>query len=92
MQTKRSLKKKSFKASFKSADMFSKSKVIRQRVPEFSGRDRKRSTIVGYSQARRQGGAMDAKHPPPHGPKRSAWKEPKTKEKNAKDESFLLIC
>ena len=27
-----------------------------------------------------------------YGPKRSAWKEPKTNEKNAKDESFLLIC
>ena len=36
MQIKRSLKKKSIKASFKSADVFSKSKVIRQRVPEFS--------------------------------------------------------
>ena len=51
-------------------------------------------------QARRQrgggGGAMGANAPPPppppHGPKRPAWKEPKTKEKNAKDESFLLIC
>ena len=33
--------------------------------------------------------------PPPHDPKRSAWKDPKmntTKKKNAKDESFLLIC
>ena len=44
------------------------------------------------SQARRQGGAMVRTPPPPHRPKRSAWKEPKTKEKNAKDEPFLLIC
>ena len=29
MQIKRSLKKKSFKASFKSVDIFSKSKVVR---------------------------------------------------------------
>ena len=29
-------------------------------------------------------------HPPPHGPKRSACKKPKTKEKNAKDNYFLL--
>ena len=35
---------------------------------------------------------MGANAPPPHGPKRSAGKEPKTKEKNVKDESFLLIC
>ena len=48
-----------------------------------------RSQVV---QARRQGGAMGANAPPTHGPKRSAWKEPKTKEKNAKYESFLLIC
>ena len=34
MQIKRSLKRKSFKASFKSADVFSKSKVIMQRVLE----------------------------------------------------------
>ena len=39
-----------------------------------------------------KGGAMSVNAPPPHGPKRSAWKEPKTKEKNAKEESFLLIC
>ena len=42
-------KKESLKASFKSADVFSKSKVISQRVPEFSGSDRKRSVTVGYS-------------------------------------------
>ena len=47
MQIKRSLKKKIFKASFKSADVFSKSKVIRQRVPEFNGRDRKYSMHLG---------------------------------------------
>ena len=29
------------------------------------------------SQARRQGGAMGVNAPPPHGPKRSAWKDPK---------------
>ena len=51
MQIECSLKKKSFKANFKSADIFSKSKVIRQRVPEFSRRDRKRSMAVGYSVA-----------------------------------------
>ena len=51
MQIKRSLKTKSFETSFKSADVFSKSKVIRQRVPEFSGRDRKRCMTVGYSTA-----------------------------------------
>ena len=51
MQIKRSLKKKSFKASFKSAGVFSKSKVIGQRVPELGGRDRKRSMTVGYSVA-----------------------------------------
>ena len=45
-------------------------------------------------QARRQGGggANALPPPPPHGPKRSAWKVPKTNEKNAKDESVLLIC
>ena len=47
MQVKSSLKKKDFKASFKSADVFNKSKVIRQRVPEFSGSDRKLSMTVG---------------------------------------------
>ena len=33
MQIERSLKKKNFKANFKSAGVFSKSKIIRQRVP-----------------------------------------------------------
>ena len=47
MQVKSSLKKKGFKASFKSADVFYKSKVIRQRVPEFSGSDIKLSMTVG---------------------------------------------
>ena len=47
----------------------------------------------GEGQVHRQGGCDGCEcTPPPHGPKRSAWKEPKTKEKNAKDESFSLIC
>ena len=90
MQTKRSLKKKSFKASFKSADMFSKSKVIRQRVPEFSGRDRKRSMIVGYSQARRQGGAMDANAPPsPTGRRGPPGKSQRRKKRTPKMNLFF---
>ena len=49
------------------------------------------SSFTHVAQARRQGGC-DRCVRTPHGPKRSALKEPKTKEKNAKDESFLLIC
>ena len=40
-------------------------------------------------------GANAPPPPPPHGSKRSAWKDSKMnlrKKKDAKDESFLLIC
>ena len=51
MQIKNSLEKEGFKASFKSAGVFNKSKVIRQRVLEFSRSDRKHSMTIGHSVA-----------------------------------------